>query len=477
MADILFVQNYYEQMLGIMQISAVLKQNGFSTDVAIGTEQSIISKVLSCKPAVVGFYCTTGFHHKNISIAAAIKKKCGNEILTIFGGPHPTFVPDMINADGVDIICRGEGEFAVLDLLTALKEGRTYTGIKNLTVKRDGQVFQNPLRPLCDLNTLPHFDREIYRNINYIYGSSRQEIMLGRGCPFNCNFCSAEALSKLYSGNGSYVRLRSVSTAIEELKSIKSLYEPGCFFFHDDTILFNKCYCEEFFVAYKEQVDLPFSCLIRADLATEDSIRLLKMAGCYMVSFGVENGNQEFRTTVLGKSISDEQILQCAELLHKYKIPFNTFNMIGLPGENLNQLWETIDLNVRIKPDWAWFSVYQTLPQTRLASYALENGFLYTVDVAETDASFHENGIILRNNPETKKIYRLKNYANIIIKFPVLKKTVKELLLKLPLDPFLKVVDKIMYFFCYYSKLTYKNGIFKTLHSAVFLARHLKEFR
>lgn len=477
MADILFVQNYYEQMLGIMQISAVLKQNGFSTDVAIGTEQSIISKVLDCKPKVVGFYCTTGFHHKNISIAAAIKKICGNDILTLFGGPHPTLVPDMINANGVDIICRGEGEFAVLDLLMALKEGQEYTGIENLFVKKDGQVFQNPLRPLCDLNSLPHFDREIYRNIDYIYGASRQEVMLGRGCPFNCSFCSAEALSKLYGGNGSYARLRSVSTVMEELKAIKTRYNPGCFFFHDDTIIFNKNYCEEFFVAYKEQIDLPFSCLIRADLATEDSIRLLKMAGCYMVSFGVESGNQGFRTTVLGKIVSDEQILECAGLLHTYKIPFNTFNMVGMPGENLDQVWETIDMNVRIKPEWAWFSVYQTLPQTRLASYALEKGYLLSVDVAEKDASFHENGMILRNNPETKKIYRLKNCANIIVKFPIIKNPVKGLFLQLPLDPLLEAVDKLMYFFCYYSKLTYKNGFFKTLYSAGFLARHIKEFK
>src|SRR3989339_38846 len=123
MTDILFVQNYYEQMLGIMSISALLKRHGFTTDVAIGTESHILDKVSAIKPKVVGFYCTTGFHHRNITIAAGIKKEIGQEILTIFGGPHPTFVPGMIMAEGVDIICRGEGEYAVLELLQTLKAG------------------------------------------------------------------------------------------------------------------------------------------------------------------------------------------------------------------------------------------------------------------------------------------------------------------------------------------------------------------
>ena len=72
--DMLFVQNYYEQMLGIMQISAVLKQNGFTTDVILGTKEDIVKKILAKKPRVVGFYCTTGFHHKNLAIAKEIKK-------------------------------------------------------------------------------------------------------------------------------------------------------------------------------------------------------------------------------------------------------------------------------------------------------------------------------------------------------------------------------------------------------------------
>ena len=135
MLDILFVQNYYERMIGIMQISAVVKQYGFTTDIAIGTKEDIVRQAVEKKPRVLGFYCTTGFHHKAIAIASEVKKILGDRIVTICGGPHPTFVPGMIEAEGIDIICRGEGEYAVLELLQTLRDGRDYTGIKNLTVK------------------------------------------------------------------------------------------------------------------------------------------------------------------------------------------------------------------------------------------------------------------------------------------------------------------------------------------------------
>ena len=142
------------------------------------------------------------------------------------------------------------------------------------------------------------------------------------------------------------MRVRAISHVLDELKQIKNKYRPTCFFFHDDTFGFNKDYDVEFLTAYKKQVDLPFACLIRADLASEGYIKLLKETGCYMVSFGIESGNEALRKKVLKKQIGDEHILRCAALLHQHKIPFNTFNMVGLPDETLTHVWDTIDINI-----------------------------------------------------------------------------------------------------------------------------------
>lgn len=474
--DILFVHNYYEQTLGVMQISAVLKQNGFTTDVAIGPKEHILGEVLAKKPRVVGFYCTTGFHHKNIAIAKEIKKLLGKKILTILGGPHPTFVPGVINEEGVDVICRGEGEYAVLELLTALKKNRDYSKIKNLIVKKKGEIHQNEIRQLCDLDKLPPVDRELYKNIPFIYKHKRQEVMLGRGCPFNCTFCSTHAYRQLYQGKGMYMRFRTVEKAIRDLVDIKIRYNPSCFFFHDDTFVVNRTYCRQFLEEYREKINLPFACLIRADLATDETIKLLKDSGCYLVSYGIESGNETLRNNVLKKRLTNKQILNCARLLKKYKVPCATFNMIGLPDETIKKVWDTVNLNIKARPDWAWFSVYQTLPQTELAQYALDKGYLRMVDVSQSDATFHENSIILRNNKEGKMVIRLKNNANLVIRFPFLAPLVKNLMMKLPLDPLYTLMDKFLYYTCYYSRLTYKIGLLENLRSAFFISRHMKEF-
>ncbi|MFC1591565.1 B12-binding domain-containing radical SAM protein [Thermodesulfobacteriota bacterium] len=477
MLDILFVQNYYEHMLSVMQLSAVLKQHGFSTDVTLGTKESIVKTALEKKPRVIGFYCTTGIHHKYIAAAVEIKKVLGDSILTLFGGPHPTFVPDMINEDGVDIICRGEGEYALTELLQALAAGSDYTGIQNLSVKKDGIIHPNELRPLCDLDELPHPDREIYRNIKAIHTHKRQEVMFGRGCPFDCTFCSAHAFRDLYRDKGRYVRFRSIDNIMAELEDIKRRYSPTCFFFHDDTFIVKKDYCYELLRTYKEKIALPFSCLIRADLATDELIGLLKECGCYFITFGIECGNEKLRNSVLKKRLTDKDILRCSELLHAHKIPFATFNMVGLPDEHLREVWDTVALNIKAKPVWAWFSVYQTLPETELAHYALHKGYLASADVSQDDATFHESSIILRNDPEGAKILRLKNMANLIIKCPVLLWPVETFLLNLPLSSVWGLLDKILYFLYYFSKLTYKQGLLKTAASALFMARHLKEFK
>lgn len=477
MLDILFIQNYYEQMLGIMHISSMLKKNGYTTDVIIGTKKDIINKAIKEKPRVIGFYCTTGFHHKNISVSAELKRILKDETLIIFGGPHPTFVPSIIRCDGVDIVCRGEGEYAVLDLIRALHDKKDYTKIKNLILKRDGKIFRNEIRPLCDIDQIPYPDREIYRGINFIYKNKRQEVMIGRGCAFDCTYCSNHAYKKLYLGKGDYVRFRSIPNVIEELEIVKNLYKPSNIFFHDDNFILKKDYCIKFLEIYKKKINIPFACLIRADLITEDLIRILKEKGCYYVYFGIESGNEKLRKKVLKKNISNGQILHCADLLRKYRLPFSTFNMIGLPSETLSDVWVTADINKKAKPTYALFFLYQTLPGTQLAEFALDKGFIRKIDVDVSDSTFHESSIMLRRDQEGRKILRLKNTVNLMVKFPFISSITKYIMINLPFDKIYSLLDKFLYFIFYYTRLTYKLSFLRKIYTGFFLLFRLKEFK
>lgn len=477
MLDILFVHTYYERMLGVMTISALLKEHGFTTDVAIGSQDRVIRQVMEQKPRVVGFYCTTGFHHKALSMAREIKQRLGDQVLILCGGPHPTLMPSMIESEGIDILCRGEGEYAVLELLQALRSGSDYRHIQNLIVKDKDGIHENEVRPLCILDDLPRADRELYKSIPYVYRLGRQEVMVGRGCPFDCSFCSNHAFATLYKGKGPYVRKRSIPNAMAELVHVKTTYRPTCFVFYDDTFVLHKDYCIEFFDSYQRQVNVPFTCLIRADLVSEEIVKALSMSGCFLTFFGLETGDEKVRNEILHKNLTDEQIIRCADLLHGYKIPFATFNMGGLPGETLEQFWKTVRLNIKIRTPAAWFGMYQPLPQTRLGCASVAEGHLDRTDVAESDGTFLESSELSRSTEEGQKILRLKNWANLVIRWPFLEPFVDKVAIRLPLDTLYLFLFKCAYFALYFRKLTYKPGLLGTLRMVLFALQRAREFK
>jgi radical SAM superfamily enzyme YgiQ (UPF0313 family) len=478
MPDIIFIQTYYEQMIGIMQISAALKAHGFTTGVALGTDDAVVRRVLEARPRVAGFYCTTGMNHKMLRVAGRIKKEGGGGVFTLFGGPHPTFVPEIVNEPGVDAVCRGEGEFSVLELMQALRDGRDFSGVPGLWVKRGEKVFKNPMRPLCrDLDLLPPADRELYRDVPAVYLQKRQEAVMGRGCPYSCTFCAARAFRDLHKGLGKYVRFRSTGNVIAELLEIKRRYNPSCFRFHDDIFVLDRDYCGDFLKEYGRRVAVPFTCYVKAGLLTGDLAGLMKRAGCYQTAFGVESGNERLRNIVLKKRVTRDQLVECSEIHRRYEIPFVTYNMVGLPGETLDNVRETVDLNAVLKPAWAWFSVYQPLPGTELALRAAEMTGERGDAVRPEDATFHESSGILRNHPDGRRILRLKNLANIMIKVPALKAPIERRAMNLPLDGALDLLDKALYFNFYYSRLTYGRGFFQSLPFALFLAAKRREFR
>ena len=107
------------------------------------------------KPDVIGYSCMTGEHVYCIDLNLKLKKTTALQFISIFGGPHFTFYPEDIEKEGVDIICRGEGEYAICELLDRIGKNENYEDVRNLWVKIDNNITKNPVRPLIDdLDTL-----------------------------------------------------------------------------------------------------------------------------------------------------------------------------------------------------------------------------------------------------------------------------------------------------------------------------------
>jgi radical SAM superfamily enzyme YgiQ (UPF0313 family) len=430
MSRVLFIQDIGYEHIGTMYLAAVLKQHNHQCDILIDNlEDDIIEKVKVYKPDLVGLSVATGAQQWSLNIAEEIKSVLDCKI--IFGGPHPTYFPEIIKYEQVDYICRGEGEYALLELAEAIKDGRNASGIRNIWSKKGNQVIKNEIRGLiADLDALPFPDRSIYYKYSYIRKMPQKRFMATRGCPYNCSFCFNCALKMIYRGKGDYVRGRSVKNVISEIINVKNEYTVKTVFFDDDTFTLDYKWIFDFLREYRENVKLPFICLLRANLVTEELIREFKISGCRTVFFGVETGNEKIRNGLLKKNLSNQDIINAAGILHKYKIRFKTYNMLGLPDETMDTALETLRLNAKIKTDYPWCSIFQPYPSTELGEYAIQKG-----DVSEgfscNDIQPYYSKSMLVNKKDIKQIINLQKFFIAGIKFPFLIPLIKKLI-KLP---------------------------------------------
>ncbi|MDP2688746.1 MAG: radical SAM protein, partial [Deltaproteobacteria bacterium] len=354
MARVAFVQNIAFEYLGVMFLSAMLKKHGHVVEMFIpGDEDRACREIEAFRPDIIGFPCTTGAHIWALKFAARVKERTG--ALTVFGGAHATYFPALIDEPPVDVICRSEGEYALLEIADKHDRGEDFSGTLNCWAKKDGQVVRNGQRPLVeDLDELPFPDRELYSKKYPFLDRSQKAFIGGRGCPFDCTFCFNHALIKLYQGKGKAVRYRSVANLIAEIKEVKRRYKLRTVYMQDDTFILNKKWFAEFVRVYPKEVGLPFVCLIRADLADEETIRGLAEAGCKNVFFGVETGGEDLRNSLLKKKVTDDEIKKVAGLLKKYRIRFRTYNILGLPGETFDDALRTVEINAEIGTDYPW---------------------------------------------------------------------------------------------------------------------------
>ncbi|OGP52161.1 MAG: hypothetical protein A2Y79_12785 [Deltaproteobacteria bacterium RBG_13_43_22] len=364
---------------GLMSISAYLKQKGFS-DIHFGyyPEKDYLEKwqedLKRIRPQLIGIYTTAPQFQFIQKMVQAVSDPVP---FIILGGPHPTIFPQCLDqTPRLNAICLGEGEYPMFELAQALEQGKDYTQIKNLWVMGDGRLIQNPTRPFIqDLDSLPFVDRELSDHQKVIdnWGLSQIRIMAGRGCPFNCTFCSNHRIRKLQEGG--YVRFRSADHIIEEIKMLQKRYRFNEILFDDDICWIDRDLVHEFADRYKKEIGLPFMFSGRVEILDRDKLTKLKEAGGTRVGFGVEHGDQTFRHTVLRRNMTNKQILEVSQIAKEVGLQVKTLNMVGLPGETLELHQATIKINQQIKPDVVGVTIFYPMPGTDLYDLCLEKGY------------------------------------------------------------------------------------------------------
>ena len=230
-----------------------------------------------------------------------------------------------------------------------------------------------------------------------------------------------------------------------EIKAVRKKYGMRTVYMIDDTFILNRDWLDEFLRCYRQQVNLPLICLVRVDLLTEEIVKDLKAANCYSVFFGIESGNERLRRQILGKHISDEQIINAAGWLKKYGIKFRTYNMLGIPEETLADAWQTVRLNIKIKTDYPWCSLLQPYPRTRIEEYARSKKLLNT-DNDSISALFFRGSLI--NSADKQKLVSLQKLFLLAVKFPFFLPLIK-LLIMIPSNPVYDLIFSLGYAFNY----------------------------
>ncbi len=423
---VLFIYKYeYVEPLGLMTISAFLKKKGHQVYfIDLRLSKNYLQEIQEIGPDIIAYSVTTGMHTFYQKLNLNLKKRL--KFFSIFGGPHCTFFPEFIEEEGVDAICKGEGEYATAELLENLEKKKDIKHIQNIDVKINGKIYKNPLRDLiCNLDEIPYPDRELINRYKQYRNFHRRHIITGRGCPYNCTYCFNHSYNKLYQGKGNIIRKRTVPNVINELVQTKNKFHPRRFHFVDDTFILNKEWTIDFCHEYKEKIKLPFICNIRVNIIDEEIIRSLKEAGCITIVFAIESGDEVIRNKILKRNISRNQILQIAKLCHKYGLHIFTQNMVGLPDETLDSVWETIDLNIKCKPSYSWVSIFQPYPRTDLSEYSIKKGY-YDGDVNSLKGDYYYQSPM--KIKDIDKIIRLHHLFPLVVDFPFLRPIVKRLI-------------------------------------------------
>lgn len=428
MAKVAFIQKTSYEYFGVLYIATLLKEKGHKVEIFLGSgDEKIIKEIAEFQPDVAGFSCTTGIHRWCLEVARKLKEKI--KILTVFGGPHPTFFPEIIDEEAVDIVCIGEGEYALLDLVNKIDAAQDISNVKNLWVKKGKDIVKNEMRHLVDnLDSLPFPDHQLYYKKYPHLNRSQKVFFAGRGCPFKCSFCFEEVFRKMTAGKGRHVRIRSVNNLIAEILAAKKQYNLKTVYMQDDTFILNKEWVHEFLKNYKYKINLPLICLIRADLIDEKIAKALKEADCINVFFGIETGDEKLRNGLLKKGETNQDIIRTAQLLKTYQIKFRTYNIIGFPGETLEQAFETVKINIKIKTDFPWCSLFWPYPRTELGEYAKAEGYV-EAGIDNFEPSFFRHSII--SSPHKNEFSNLQKLFFYAVKFPALFSLIKKII-KLP---------------------------------------------
>ena len=368
--------------LGILFLAAVTRQKGYPTELADAAAldlpaDELLARVSSAAPDVLGLSATTfSIHHA--AVFAGRVKKLFPAIMVIIGGPHVSAAPleTMERFPEFDVAVVGEGEGTIIELLGALEGGTPLEVIQGIVLRQGDKLLSTGRRPfISDLDQLPYPAWDLLEGFPDRYPPATFKVkklpaaslVTSRGCPNRCIFCDRSVF-------GSNCHAFSTEYVVGMIRHLVEHFGVREFSFEDDTfITFKKrltAICRELAGL---GLDISWTCLGRVNSIDEENLVLMKKAGCWQISFGIESGSQEILTTI-HKNVTLEQIRSAVKLCRKVGILSKGFFIVGHPGETEATLRQTLDFALELPLDDISVTMLTPFPGTEIYDRADEFG-------------------------------------------------------------------------------------------------------
>lgn len=347
-----------------------------------GEYSSILAKIIDYKPELVIMNCTTPTLKEDQKLAEDIKQINSNIIIAVFGlhasvQPEDVFLCNGLRTN-VDCILQNEFEITAFELCQAMMNNQGIDKVKGITYcDNDGHIYKSLREENTNLDVLGFPDRGLIDNHYYKLQYNNEPytiIQTSRGCANSCIYCTATVLEN------KKIAQRSVDSVIEEIKCIINNYGIKNVMFLSDTFTASKKWVKELCQKIIEnKIDLKWMANSRVDKIDLETAQLMKRAGCWIVSLGIESANDDILKRAK-KNTTVAQINDALQIFKKAKIKTIGYFMFGLPGESQTTIKNTIRFARKSSVDFGYFYIATPYPGTEFYKLAVANKWLKSKD-------------------------------------------------------------------------------------------------
>jgi len=399
--------------LGLGYIASILRENGFyeidlfDPEAEKSNWEDIKARITSFGAQIIGLSCVTATYPAAKKIAKLVKS-INRKTLVVIGGVHASALPKETVKDcpQVDLVVVGEGEYPFLEICQKLEKKGNFNDIPGVVFRQKSKIFSTPKREfILGLDKIPFPARYLVNLDNYKTpphmdtGEKSVTLISSRGCPAQCTFCASHVVA------GRRFRPHSPEYVVREIDYLQAKYGYGYFIFEDDSFTIDKERVKKISqLLIKRKKKITWSCFGRVNTVDRSTLKLMKKAGCHLIGYGIESGDQEIRRNIK-KGITEEQCKKAFELSKKAGLKTQGFFMIGNPGETEKTIEKTINFAIELDPTLAFFSPLVPYPGTEIYNNLCGVHFDPSRDWADYSAFGDRLALRLHHIPSEKLKY------------------------------------------------------------------------